>query len=319
MLLLFCVGYVIVYGMNAVEAWLSGVARELGFVALGIAAAGPSRYHRLFQDWLRAGYHGEMRYLERHAPLRADPCLWIPGTRSIIVAAMRYPVNPAPGDGGFSALAWGRDYHDVLRTGLRELGHRLRERTGAGILRVGVDAVPLAEREWAVRAGLGWIGRQGQLVNPLWGCCLVLGEILTDLELIPGTVEPNRCGDCRRCLEACPTGALLDGACLDARRCLAYLTVEQGGRLPAAPAAAGQVTLFGCDRCTAVCPWNAGAGDRDVPEALRPLPGGLPGAAACRGLTDAEFHARFAGTALARGGLVRLRRNAAWTLKEDGT
>ena len=281
-------------------------ARELGFVAAGVAAAAPSETISHYRRWLESGYAADMAYMARHADLRADPRLLTPGMASVIVVAARYPVNPDCSR-GFSMYARGRDYHDVLRDKLGLLADFLHARAPLKVRRICVDSAPLLEREWAVRAGVGWRGRQGQIVNPDAGCCLLLGALLVDAPLDASAACPNQCGTCRRCLDACPTGALCEDGLLDARKCISYLTIEHKGEIPEELRCAVRGRLFGCDACTAVCPWNQRGEDRVMPE-LASVP--MPDAAEILAMPEAEFARRFSGTAIARTGLNRLQRNA---------
>jgi epoxyqueuosine reductase len=290
----------------SLEARLRDQAARLGFAAVGFAAAGPARTFPIFLDWLFSGRAAGMTYLDRHAGVREDPRRLLPEARTVICAAVRYPANPSPGR-GFSTYARNRDYHDVLSRLLRELVGWLRQERPELRARIAVDSAPVLEREWAARAGLGWIGRQGQLVNPAHGACLLLGEALTDLELEPSAPVAEQCGDCRRCVEACPTRAIGGDGHVDARRCLSYLTIEHDGAIPPELHAVMGTTIFGCDACTAVCPWNAGAAEDVLPE-LAPRP--MPSAQELAAMDADAFQRRFCGTPVARSGLERLRRNA---------
>lgn len=293
-----------------VEERIVETGRSLGFVAVGFAAAGISRSNRAFSDWLVAGNHAGMEYLRRQADLRADPRQVSLGCRTVIVAAARYPVNPSPG-AGFSFYARGADYHEAIRSRLVALAQAVRRETGARRMKICVDAAPLFEREWAVRAGVGWLGRQGQVVHPRYGCCLFLGEVLADTDLAPSPPQKNRCGRCRRCVEACPTGALGEDGRVDCRKCLSYLTIEQKGEIPPDMRPRMGETVFGCDFCTAVCPWNRFGAEAVLPD-LNPRP--VPSAEELLRMDEPEFLRRFAGTTVLRTGLERLRRNAAAVL-----
>jgi epoxyqueuosine reductase len=268
-----------------------------------------------YDAWLASGCAAGMDYLCRHRDLRADPRRILPNARSVIVVAARYPVHPQPGR-GFSALAWDADYHDVVRSGLNRLRQRLEPALALGATRICVDSAPLAEREWALRAGIGWRGRQGQVVNETAGCCLVLGFLLTEAALAVTTPVAGRCGACTRCRDACPTGAVRKDGTVDARRCVAYWTVEHRGDIPPHRAGALGESLHGCDRCTAVCPWNRFGGDRLMPGLSPDQP--LPDAGECLRMDEASFAARFAGTVVKRLGLTRLQRNAAIVLANRG-
>jgi epoxyqueuosine reductase len=196
-----------------------------------------------------------------------------------------------------------------MRQRLRHLSDWIGQMTSLKTSRVAVDSAPLLEREWALRAGVGWRGRQGQIVTREAGCCIVLGFLLVDLELTPSPPAANRCGTCRRCLDACPTGALRPDGAVDARRCISYWTIEHHGPIPGDVAPLLGKSLFGCDRCTAVCPWNRFGADLVLPEFLAVA--SLPDTSACLSITDTEFAGRFDGTAVQRTGADSLRRNVA--------
>ena len=295
---------------------LSSLIREesarLGFAAVGFAVVGPCQTYERFNTWLSRGYAASMTYLARHAALRSDPRQIMPEARAIIVVAARYPADPTISP--FSNYARGRDYHAILRGKLKQLARSLEAQSSVPLhSRICVDSAPVLEREWAVRAGLGWIGKQGSLVNPEWGCTLFLGELLVNLELAPSKPKPGKCGTCRRCVEACPTGAIQPGGLVDARRCIAYLTIEHKGAIPEDLRPRMGSSLFGCDRCTAVCPYNRAGVDAILPE-FNPVGIPMPTAEQCLALSEAEFQQRFRGTAVYRSGLARLKRNAAAAL-----
>ncbi|MBU0715403.1 MAG: tRNA epoxyqueuosine(34) reductase QueG [Verrucomicrobia bacterium] len=293
-------------------------ASRLGFAAVGFAAIGPCQTYDRFKNWLNRGYAGGMTYLARHALLRADLRQIMPEARSIIVVAARYPADPTLSP--FSNYCRGRDYHDILRGKLKQLARSLEVQSSIPLRsRICVDSAPVLEREWAVRAGLGWIGKQGSLVNPEWGCTLFLGELLVNLELAPSKPKPSKCGTCRRCVEACPTGAIQPDGLIDARRCIAYLTIEHKGEIPEDLHPLIGASLFGCDRCTVVCPFNPVGDTAILPEFSclgRSAAGGnpvgtpMPTAEQCLTLSEADFQQRFRGTAVYRSGLACLKRNA---------
>ena len=283
-------------------------ARELGFAAAGVAMVGHAATLDRFDAWIAAGCASGMDYLSGRRDLRADPRRFAPGARSIIAVAARYPRHPQPGT-GFSSYSWGGDYHNVLRDRLRRLTGWIRQTVRLQTARIAVDSAPLLEREWALRAGIGWRGRQGQVVNQKAGACLVLGFLLVDIELTPTPPAANRCGTCRRCLDACPTNALRPDGTVDARRCISYWTIEHRGPIPTEVAPLLGQSLFGCDRCTAACPWNRFGEDCVLPEFRVAAP--LPDSHACIAITDVDFLRRFTETAVQRIGPDGLRRNAA--------
>lgn len=281
--------------------------RRLGFAAVGFARASQSESMAVYREWLDAGYAGGMEYLHRHAALKEHPANVAPGVKTIIAVAARYPTNPTPGT-GFSTSARGLDYHDVIRAKLRQLSQFINDQCSLEVHRICVDSAPLLEREWAVRAGLGWLGRQGQLVNADAGCCLLLGFLLIDLALDSSHPVPNQCGGCRLCLESCPTGALLGDGHVDARRCISYLTIEPGAEISAELAEKMQGALFGCDCCTSICPWNKTAAAPIMPEFQETIP--LPRVPEIMHWNKEDFKARFKGTSVYRTGLEHLQRNA---------
>lgn len=262
-------------------------AASLGFYRCGIAEAAPvdgAAAARL-ASWLRSGLNAGMDYMARHTDLRLDPRLLMPGARSIVCVAMAYaPAVALPKDGyTIAAYAMGRDYHDVMKARLRQLAaameRLLAESDGPQPpdgqppveTRVCCDTAPVLERYWAARAGLGWTGRNTQLVIPGAGSMFFLGEVLVNRTLLFDSPLPPRCGTCRACIDACPTCALSADGALDARRCLSYLTIENRGEIPPQAARAMGNTIYGCDRCQAACPWNRFAPAATVPE-LRPNP-----------------------------------------------
>jgi len=293
-----------------IEEDIIGKAQELGFAAAGIAVAAPSETMRVYRKWIAEGYAADMDYLKCHTALRSDPRKLAPGAKSVIATAARYPASGEPG-AGFSTYARGQDYHVVLRQKLRQLADYIKGRAKISTARICVDSAPILEREWAVRAGIGWRGKQGQIVNPKLGCCLLLGELLVGIELRSSARLPNRCGTCRRCLDACPTGAVKEDGLLDPRECISYLTIEHKGSIPADIRPRLGEALFGCDMCTTVCPWNRFGNDLVMPElSERPM----PGAAECINLTEQEFGKRFKDSVVLRTGPLRLSRNAAIAL-----
>jgi epoxyqueuosine reductase len=229
-------------------------AAELGLDACGITGADPSRHAAFFQQWTEAGRAGEMAWLARDPARRADPRLVLPGAKSLIVAGLNY-WQPSPARRGrIARYALGDDYHHVLLEKLEVLSAEITA-TGAQA-KIYVDTGPVLEKPLAARAGLGWQGKSTMLINRRLGPWLLLGEIVTTLELAPDAEERDHCGSCSRCLEACPTQAITAPYQLDARRCIAYLTIELKGSIPEELRPLIGDRVYGCDECLDVCPWN---------------------------------------------------------------
>jgi epoxyqueuosine reductase len=265
-------------------------AHELGFDAVGIAPAEPPPHADFLREWLARGYAGEMAWLARRAEEREDPRRVLPGARSIVAVGVVYAEAAgeakASGDEGRGArskegaagkvarYAGGADYHDVLGKRLRALAGAVEALAPGTRTRSYVDTGPVLERPVAARAGLGWIGKNTLLIHPRLGSYLFLGVVLSDLALAPDLPEPDHCGSCRACLDACPTGAFPAPYVLDATRCLSYTTIELGGPIPEPLREPQGDWVFGCDVCQEVCPWNTRA-RRSVPEDRAGLRGEL--------------------------------------------
>jgi epoxyqueuosine reductase len=281
------------------------LARECGFELAGVARAERLAEAGFYLQWVNAGLGGEMAYLGgRRAALRQDPRSLVNWVRSVICVGKLYNGPSGP----ISRYACGPDYHAVVGEGLRRLAARLEERAGPFEWKTCVDTAPLLERAYARRAGLGWIGKNTCLIDQRQGSFFFLGELLVSLDLEPDAPVPDRCGRCRRCIEACPTKAIIPTGqtqpawMLDARRCLSYLTIELRGAIPTEfhPALGGHV--FGCDICQEVCPWN-----RKIP----PTGGPTATLEELASLAEAEFQERFRGTAVLRARYEGFRRNLA--------
>jgi epoxyqueuosine reductase len=295
-------------------------ARELGFDLCGFAAA--ARHPKLarFAEWIAAGYAGDMAYLADSADERLDPALVLPGVRSVIAVACVYNVDRpysvaalAPGQVAVSRYAWGDDYHDVMRDRLRELVRWLAATAGPGLEAFSsVDGGPIQDRVWAEQAGLGWIGKNTCVINEHLGSWMFLGEVFVSAEIPSDEPALDRCGSCTRCIEACPTGAIVEPYVLDSRRCLSYLTIET--RAPVAADLRGALgsQVYGCDICQDVCPWNRRAAVSDdaawQPREALFYPRLID---LCR-RTDDEWRRLLRGSAMRRAGLRRIRRTLAY-------
>jgi epoxyqueuosine reductase len=288
---------------------------RLGFDLTGVTSLGLPDTAREFDAWLASGYAGEMHYLERTAELRRDARRPEPGLRSAIVVAMNYGGTQPPGP--IARYARGDDYHEVMRSKLDELGRWfVAEGDGESRTRSFVDTGPVLERDLARRAGLGWFGKNTNLINPGLGSFFFIGALFTDAELQPDTpFEADRCGTCTRCLDACPTQAFTAPRVLDSTRCISYLTIELKGEIPLELRPAIGELLYGCDICQDVCPWNVRF-SRDLTEpALQPRGGRVnPDAAELLALSDEEWRTRFGASAMTRAKRRGLARNAAVAL-----
>jgi epoxyqueuosine reductase len=303
----------------------SGEIRELarlcGFELSGVASALPSPEREWYHGWVASGYAGAMGYLtDRRAAVRDDPRNLLPSARSVICVGKLYN-TPWPYStewstaecGWISRYAWGDDYHVVVRRGLERLELVLRERAGAAFdSRICVDTAPLLERSYARLAGLGWIGKNTCLINQASGSWFFLGEVLVSLEIEPDSPPPDRCGTCTRCIDACPTDAIVPGALgytVDSRRCISYFTIELHAAVPEEHRAAVGGHVFGCDICQDVCPWN-----REAPVATNPefAPREVaPPLGRLAGLSEREFREMFRGSPVSRARYRGFLRNVA--------
>ena len=301
---------------TTIEARIKARASELGFAACGIVDLDPTPHADHLDAWIKAGYGGVMRYLNRQAKKRKDPRRIDPRGRSAIVCIDNYYYRDRPTQRFRTArYAQGEDYHRVTMRRLEALEPLLRD-AGASWTRSFTDAGPVPERELGMRAGLGWIGKNTMLIRPGMGSWFVIGSVFSDLEL--ATDQPfitDHCGTCTRCLEACPTEAFVAPRMLDATRCISYQTIEKKG--PIAPEVADRLGdwVFGCDICNEVCPWNERFAEQGTVAEFAPRNDpAFDDPDAFERMTGEEFHRRFGDTALERPGLERMRRNVATAL-----
>lgn len=288
-------------------------AMQLGFSRVGFAKAEAiallERSH--LEEWLAAGRAGEMGYMANHLDKRCDPTLLVDGCQTVVVLAMNYypEVKQAAEVPQFAYYAYGADYHEVIRGRLQELLHQINQEVAPCEGRGFTDSAPVMERYWAERAGVGFIGKNNLLIVPGAGSFFFLAVLLIDIELEPDRPMARRCGECRRCLEACPTQALIAPYQMDARRCLSYLTIEYRGALPLEQTALLSNRLYGCDICQLVCPWNRFAVPHQVDE-FRPSADFLSlDRDRLAVMTPEEFRRIFKGSAVKRTKYEGLMRN----------
>lgn len=306
---------------RALKRRLQEAALTLGFVRCGVARAEPlGQEAKRLRAWLAAGHHGELDYMERTAEVRSDPgdARMLSGARSVVVLVTPYGTAPASehGLGRVARYARGRDYHNVLHKRLRKLSRLLREAGHA--VRAAVDSMPVFERAWAERAGVGFVGKNCCLIVPGIGSHVFLSALVTTADLPPDPPSMARCGTCTACLDACPTAAFVAPQRLDARRCISYWTIEQRGESPEDLRNDFGDWLFGCDGCQDVCPFNrargAAAGDGAfAPNGLAQEPPEY-----FLAVSEQEFASRSQGTALRRAGHAGMARNAALLLGNRG-
>jgi epoxyqueuosine reductase len=297
---------------------LTGVVKaralEVGFDRVAVGPAGAAEHAGHFEAWLEAGYGGGMQYLARTRAERQDPGRLLPGCRSVVALALAYgPRDDDPSWDSVARYARGRDYHDLMRPRLAAVVARLREAGGAGVTsRAAVDTSAVLERDLAARAGLGWIGKNTNLMAIGSGSYFLIGIVLTTADLVPDGPAAEHCGTCTACLDACPTQAFVAPWVLDARRCLAYLTIEHRGEIADEWKPAMRDWLFGCDVCQEVCPWNRKA--MPARESALTPSAPLPSLLELLDMDEDAFRARFRTSAMSRAKRAGLARNAALIL-----
>jgi epoxyqueuosine reductase len=302
--------------------WLGAMAAELGFDNLRITDTVLGDASQKLQEWLVAGRHGHMDYMERHAGLRANPALLVPGAIRVICVSMNY-LSPeidfdaewqgieSPTKASVSIYARGRDYHKVLRNRLQEFAKAIEEKIGPFGYRVFTDSAPLMEVELARKAGLGWRGKHTLLLNRESGSTFFLGEILVDIPLPVDEPQESHCGTCQSCIYICPTQAITAPYQLDARRCISYLTIENPEAIPIEFRKAMGNRVYGCDDCQLICPWNKFAKRSPLPDFAQRHGLGQTSLLELWSWTEAEFNQRHEGSAIRRIGYSRWRRNLA--------
>lgn len=305
------------------SSWIIEKAEQMGFDACGIARATALEEESAHvEQWLEGEREGEMGYLTRNKEKRYDPRLLVEGTRSVVTVLYNYFPKQQIGDGEhfkIAKYAYGADYHDVLKRKLRQLLERIETETGKldGV-RVFTDSAPVLDRAWAVRCGLGFIGKNTTLIHPKKGSFFFIGHLFLPLELEEtGNPMTNRCGRCTKCLDACPTGALEAPFRIDARKCLSYLTIEYKGSLDGHDPKTFKGWMYGCDICQDVCPYNRFSLPNKEPE-FQPSEQLLNMKENdWKNLTKADFDALFKHSAMQRAGFEGLKRNIEFISKES--
>jgi epoxyqueuosine reductase len=298
-------------------------ASGLGFDLVGIAPASPSRYREYFKQWLEDGQAGTMEYLASRFDERTDPATYLPGAASVICVAMNYHVGlekrSEQGDdvrGRIARYALGDDYHEIIKDRLYDLADWLRD-TAGGKTRCAVDTAPVMEKEMAARAGIGWLAKNTCVINERIGSWILLGEVLTTLALPADQPATDRCGTCRRCIDACPTGAITAPYQLDARRCISYLTIEHREEIdPSLRPLVGD-WLYGCDVCQDVCPFNSKAIESLDPALAPRFPTGGVDAREVVAWSRDDYSRNLRHSAMKRVKLPQLKRNATIVLNNS--
>jgi epoxyqueuosine reductase len=308
---------------SGLQELIKAQAYGLGFDLVGVTSLGPAETSTQFEEWLGHGYSGEMEYLPRGAEKRRDTRLPFAGARSAIVVGLNYG-GTAP-SGPIARYARGDDYHEVMWRTLDSLHEWIDAQVGYSTAgKSYVDTGPILERDLARRAGLGWFGKNTNLVNPHLGSFFFIGALLVDLELEPDPpFEADRCGTCTRCLDACPTGAILDERILDATKCISYLTIEAKGPVPLELREGIGDRVYGCDICQDVCPWNVSFARELTSESLAPHPSTAGNARDVShrilAMTADDFRSEFRHSPMKRAKLRGLKRNAAVVLGNVGS
>ena len=305
--------------------WLGEQSKKLGFDDLRIADTHLGIASERLNEWLAAGRHGQMEYMARHAQLRSDPCLLVPGTVRVICVTMNY-LSPEvdfenelqrlaePTQAVVSIYTRGRDYHKVMRNRLQEFAQMIEKQIGSFGYRVFTDSAPLMEVELARKAGLGWRGKHTLLLNQQSGSTFFLGEILVDVPLPIDQEVEGHCGTCQACIDICPTQAITAPYQLDARRCISYLTIENPDAIPVEFRRAMGNRVYGCDDCQLICPWNKFAQRTALPDFAERHGLGKASLLQLWSWTESQFESRHEGSAIRRIGYSRWRRNLAVAL-----
>jgi epoxyqueuosine reductase len=309
------------------KEFIKNEASRLGFTKTGVAAADYDPvHHNKFMGWLKKQHQAEMDYLERETRKRFDPRVHLPDASSVIVCSHNYYTEPTddPESGYVSIYARGEDYRIVIKDKLNDLCDRIASRYGNFNFRVYVDTSPFSEKSFAVKAGLGFIGRNSLVIIPKFnlkgsiykGSFHFLGVIVTDLPLEPDKPAEGTCGKCRRCIESCPTGAILEDCTIDAQKCISYHTTQKSGEIPEDVSAKMNNMVMGCDICQLVCPYNNNPVETSETRFMAKDFLARFDIRAFQALTEPQFKRRFQGTALFEKGFEKIRAQALIALKK---
>jgi len=297
-------------------------AASLGFDACGIAPAAELMEDGIhLSNWLQKGYHAGMEYMQKHADIRSKPGLLVENAKSVIVFLYNYyPSEMMDSNSAYlvSAYAYGQDYHDVIREKLNLLIDKLKEKVPEISIRGFVDSAPVLERAWATRAGLGWIGKNSMLISRKNGSYFFISELITDLELeYDKPMGGNYCGDCSRCMDACPTAAITDLRDVDANKCISYLTIENKEAIPEDFKGKYKKWIFGCDICQLVCPWNKYSTPHNEPAFTPPPPLMKMKESDWKNLDNDQYNSLFRKSAIKRAKFAGLKRNIEFVSDSD--
>lgn len=299
---------------HAYSAIIKSEAKRLGFDYCGISKAQflEEEAPRL-ENWLKQNMHGEMAYMANHFDLRLDPTKLVPGAKSVISLLLNYYTDEKQSDPEapkISRYAYGEDYHFVIKDKLRGLLHSLEEKIGKSIGgRAFVDSAPVLDKAWAKRGGLGWIGKNSNLINKNSGSFFFIAELILDIELEADNAVGDYCGTCTRCIDACPTDAIVSPYVVDGSKCISYFTIELKNEIPESEKGKFQNWMFGCDICQEVCPWNRFSSPHKE-EAFRAAPGLLEKSKAeWEEITEEVFRELFRRSAVKRTKFQGLKRN----------
>ena len=299
-------------------------ALEIGFAGVGIARAEKcSGEFAHLEEWLKRGYQGSMRWMERNGSKREDPSAIVPNARSVVSVAMNYYTDTQhatdPGDGKISRYAWGDDYHFIMEERLDRLQAFLIKEVPGSNCRRYVDTGPVMDKAWAVRAGVGWLGKHTNVITREYGSWVFLGEIITDIHLVADQPIEDFCGTCTACLDACPTGAIVEPYLVDSNKCISYLTIEHRGTIPGDLSPKFENWVYGCDICQDVCPWNKFQ-KVTTNESFRARPDNVaPPLEELASMPQEEFSKRFKRSPVKRTKLQGLRKNAKAVLESKRT